>query len=151
MATVTKQIKNKTYTVLRPVADNEKCPPQAKVILDTITELGTDVPRADLLKALSRPVEEGGIKTNQTVERILGFYRPRLVAMGVLREDEVVTEVEVEVPDASAKPDAPAKAAKVDEAKPAKNVKGKKGKARHEEPAPEQEAGEQTGEAEYAD
>ena len=108
MAIVKKQVKNKSYVLLKEVEASDKCPPQARLIVDTIKAAGGTIGREDLLKLLQRPPAEGGLTTNQTAERILGFYRPKLTAMGVLREDVETVEVEVEVPD---KPEKPAKAA----------------------------------------
>lgn len=134
MATVKKQVKKKFYAVLKEVGQNDKCPPQARLIVDTIKTAGGRLEREALLELLKRPVEEGGLKTNQTAERILGFYRPKLTEMGVLKEETVTEEIEVEVPDKPAKADkqgegaaaqssqeAPAtNAAKTDKAKDAK-------------------------------
>lgn len=103
MATVKKQIKKKTYTVLKDIDANQKCPPQQRLILDTIKAAGGTMSREDLMTALKRPVEQGGLKTNQTAERIFGFYKPTLVENGILQENTETTEVEVEVPDKPAK------------------------------------------------
>lgn len=104
MATEKKQVKTKVYVVVRELADSEKCPPQAKLIIDTIKAAGGKMSREDLLTQLKRPAEQGGLKTNQTAERILGFYRPKLVDdLGILKEETVTTEIEVEVPDKPAK------------------------------------------------
>ena len=136
MAIVKKQIKNKVYSILKGIGENDKCPPQALLIVKTIQDAGGKIGREELLKLLGRAPEEGGLTTNQATERILGFYRPKLVALGVLQEDVVVTEIDVEVPD---KPAKPAKAAKADapvatdgaaapDAPPTDKVKDHKGK-----------------------
>jgi len=111
MAIVKKQIKKKFYAVLKDVGQNDKCPPQARLIVDTIKAAGGRVEREALLELLKRPPEQGGLKTNQTAERILGFYKPKLTETGVLKEETETTEIEVEVPDKPAKTDAPAAAA----------------------------------------
>ena len=103
MAIEKKTIKTKIYLVLKDIDPNTKCPPQSRLIIETISKAGGKLRREELLTLLKRPVEEGGLKTNQTAERILGFYKPKLVAMGVLREDEESTEVDFEVPDKPAK------------------------------------------------
>ena len=124
MAIEKKQIKKKVYSTPKEIGANEKCPPQAKLILDTIKAAGGKVEREALLNLLKRPVEQGGLKTNQTAERILGFYRPKLVALGVLKEETEVTEIEVEVPD---KPAAAAAAGEAGAAAPAAQTTKKKG------------------------
>jgi hypothetical protein len=90
------------------VGANDKCPPQARLIVDTIKTAGGKIEREELLTLLKRPPEQGGLKTNQTAERILGFYKPKLTEMGVLQEVTETEEIEVEVPDKPAKADAPA-------------------------------------------
>ena len=133
MAIVKKQIKKKVYSVLKDVGANDKCPPQARLIVDTIKTAGGEIEREKLLTLLKRPPEQGGLKTNQTAERILGFYKPKLTEMGVLKEETEVTEIDVEVPDKPVKADAPAAPAAAADApaeapaEPA-SVKGAKGK-----------------------
>jgi hypothetical protein len=131
MAIEKQKVKTKFYTMLKEVGPNDKCPPQAKLIMDTIQAAGGRIEREALIQLLKRPVDQGGLKTNQTAERILGFYRPRLADMGVLKEETEETEIEVEVPD---KPEASAEVA-ADGAAPAEGtdpapdpVKGAKGK-----------------------
>ena len=124
MAIVKKEVKKKVYVVLKDVGANDKCPPQAKLIIDTIKAAGGKIGREELLTLLKRPVDQGGLKTNQTAERILGFYKPKLTEMGILREDTVTSEVEVEVPDKPAKEE---KAAAAPASAPAAQTKGKKG------------------------
>jgi len=111
MAIVKKQIKKKVYSVLKDVGANDKCPPQARLIVDTIKTAGGKIEREELLTLLKHPPEQGGLKTNQTAERILGFYKPKLTEMGVLQEATETEEIEVEVPDTPVKADAPAAAA----------------------------------------
>ena len=61
----------KTYTF---VTKAEKLPKQAQIILDLIEAAGT-ISRVDLLAAMV-----GKVETVQTLERILGFYEPRLIS-----------------------------------------------------------------------
>ena len=108
MAIVKREVKKKFYSVLKEVGASDKCPPQARLIVDTIKTAGGRVEREELLTLLRRPVDQGGLKTNQTAERILGFYKPRLEDMGVMKEESIDHEVEVEVPDKPAPAAAPA-------------------------------------------
>ena len=126
MATEKKVVKTKYYVALREIAANEKCPPQAKLIVDLIAAAGGKILRDDLVKLLSRPPAEGGLTTRQTPERILGFYRPKLRDMGVANEVIEESTIEVEVPDKPAKPE---KAAPVptDGTAPETKPKGSKG------------------------
>jgi hypothetical protein len=130
MAIVKREVKKKFYSVLKEVGASDKCPPQARLIVDTIKTAGGRVEREELLTLLRRPVDQGGLKTNQTAERILGFYRPKLTALGVLKEDVEVETIEEEVPDEPAKVATPAAdAAGAASAAPVPdNVKGAKGK-----------------------
>ena len=97
------KVVKKFYHILKDMGANDKCPPQARLILETIKANGTDnrIGREELLTLLKRVPEAGGLRTNQTAERILGFYRPRLTAAGVLKEE--TETVETEVPDPPAK------------------------------------------------
>ena len=131
MAIVKREVKKKFYSVLKEVGASDKCPPQARLIVDTIKTAGGSVEREELLTLLRRPVDQGGLKTNQTAERILGFYRPKLTALDVLKEDVEVETIEEEVPDEPAKVAAPAaEAAGAASAAPVpdkvKDAKGKK-------------------------
>ena len=103
MATVKKEVKTKFYVVVNDIGANDKCPPQSRLIVDTIKAAGGRMSREDLLAALKRPPDQGGLKTNQTAERILGFYKPKLTEINVLKEEIETKEVEVEVPDKPAK------------------------------------------------
>ena len=103
MATVKKEVKNKFYSLVRDLTESDKCPPQAKVIVQVLKEVGGKISREDLIAKLKAP---GLIKTEQTVERIFGFYRPKLVEMGIMKEEIETSTVEVQVAD---KPE-PAKA-----------------------------------------
>jgi hypothetical protein len=107
MAKELKKVQFKSYQLLKDVPETQKCPPQCRLILNTIKAAGGTMTRDDLIMMLKRPVEQGGLKTNQTAERIFGFYRPKLTLSGVLKELVSEKEVEVEVPDK------PAPAAKV--------------------------------------
>lgn len=131
MATKTKEIKTKFYVSKAAVGPNEKCPPQAKLILDTITAAGGKIERSELITLLSRPPAEGGLTTNQTPERILGFYKPKLVESGFLEELTETSTIEIEVPDKPVKEETPAAPAVEGEAVgvvPGAKVKGAKGK-----------------------
>jgi len=133
MATKIVKTKQKFYVTLREIAANEKCPPQAKLIIDLIAANGGKISKEDLIALLQRPPNpaaplEGGLVTTQTAERILGFYRPKLAEMGVAREEETITETKVEVPDPPAKEEKPAKEPKAKKVKEPKNDgKGAKG------------------------
>lgn len=135
MAIEKKKVVNKYYTIIKDIDAATKCPPQARLIVETIKAAGERTEREALMTLLRRPPLEGGLTTNQTVERIVGFYKPKLVEMGVLREDTEVIEIDVEVPDkpapATAAPAATAEvAAPVAEAPAAPapdKVKDKKG------------------------
>lgn len=134
MATQKKEVKTKFYTTKAEVGPNEKCPPQAKLILDTIKSNGGKVERGELIKLLSRPPAEGGLTTNQTPERILGFYKPKLVESGFLEEVVETSTIEIEVPDKPAKAEKPAADATAaapvtaEAGAPGSKVKGAKGK-----------------------
>lgn len=126
----TKTVKTKMYSIDRARTDKDKCPPQAQVILEALVSAGKPLSRTELVEAC-----KPGIKTTQTVERIVSFYRPRLIEMGLMKE--VVEETTVEIPEApakAAKADAPA--AENSEAPAAKPKKGKKAKAAEAAPAP---------------
>ena len=96
MAIVKKEVKVKYYAVLKDLDPNEKCPPQCKLIVDTIKAAGGRVEREELLTLMKRPPAEGGLTTTQTAERILGFYRPKLAAAGVMKEETVAPAAAVE-------------------------------------------------------
>lgn len=132
-----KAVKVKIYDVLRQVGEADKCPPQAQLIVKTITANGGPIERDKLIELLSRPVDQGGLKTNQTPARILAFYRQPLQEMGILQESTVVREIEVPDPPVKEKP-AKAAAAEpvageavsaVAEPKSVKGAKGKKSEA----------------------
>jgi hypothetical protein len=100
MAIVKKDVQTRYYKAVKAVGPNDKCPPQAKLIMDTIIANEGRISRPDLIALLGRPAAEGGLTTRQTPERILGFYTPKLTEMGVLDATEIVTtQIEVEVPD----------------------------------------------------
>lgn len=125
MATVKKTINETHFVHKQDVGANDKCPPQAIVILNAIKDAENQrIERSALVSLLS----DGRLTTRQTPERILGFYKPKLIAAGFIAEEKVPVEIEVEVPD---KPEKPAKAAvepdqKAEGAAPA-SVKSKKG------------------------
>jgi hypothetical protein len=95
--------KVKYYVLDKPIPEGEKCPPQSRLIVETVQKAGGKITRDELLRLLRRPVEEGGMKATQPIERVLGFYRPRLKEAGILHEVEESHETEVEVPDEPAK------------------------------------------------
>lgn len=105
MATVKKMIKVQTFTLKKELGEADKCPPQSKLIIDSLKAAGGKMTREELLGSLRRPPEEGGLKTVQTPERIVSFYKPRLEAAGILQVDLESKEIDVEVPD---KPEPPA-------------------------------------------
>jgi hypothetical protein len=132
MATETKKVKVKMVVLTGDIGANDKCPPQSRLIVDTLKAVeGGRISRADLIKLLSRPVDAGGLKTNQPPERIYGFYRPKLTAAGVIREEEEEQEIQVEVPDKPAEAEKPAKEPKAKKVK-ADAVKGAVGEKKVE-------------------
>lgn len=105
MATKQKEVKVKTFTLVRELSDKDKCPPQAKTIVNAVKALGGAATREQIVASLKAP---GVVETTQSVERIFGFYRPRLTDMGVLKEEVTTTTVEVPVAEKPAKaPKAP--------------------------------------------
>lgn len=105
MATTKKEVKTQVFSLVRDLTDSDKCPPQARAIVSILKAHGKAISRKDLLEAMK---VTGVITTTQSIERIFGFYRPRLVDMGVMKEDVHISHVEVEVPDKPAKePKAP--------------------------------------------
>ena len=123
MATEKKIVKVKFYVLQKEIGASDKCPPQARLIVETVKAAGGKIEREALLALLKRPVEQGGLKTGQTAERILGFYRPKLKEMGVMLEVVKDKEIEVQVPDKPA-PAATAAAPATTAAAPAKGAKG---------------------------
>lgn len=104
MAIVKKTIHETHFVHKQDAGANDKCPPQALVILKAIAESeGQRIERSALVALLS----DGRLTTRQTPERILGFYKPRLLEAGWIAEEKVAREIEVEVAD---KPEKPAKA-----------------------------------------
>lgn len=124
MATEKKKVITKKFTLARELNDADKCPPQAKVVVGVIKSLGGKADRAAIIDKLKAA---GTLTTNQTVERIFGFYRPRLIAMGVLKEEVEETVVEVQVPDKPAKAEKPAGEKKGEGSTKAHDVKDTKG------------------------
>jgi hypothetical protein len=135
MATKKVVEKVKYYVLDKPIPEGEKCPPQSRLIVETVQKAGGKITRDELLRLLRRPVEEGGMKATQPIERVLGFYRPRLKEAGILHEVEESHETEVEVPDEPAKAEgaaagaegAPAVAAQEKKKKEPKEPKPAKG------------------------
>lgn len=104
MAIEKKTIHETHFVHKQDVGANDKCPPQALVIVNTIKEAENQRLERSALTAL---LSDGRLTTRQTPERILGFYKPRLIAAGHIAEEKVPVVIEVEVPD---KPEKPAKA-----------------------------------------
>ena len=134
MATEKKKVTTTFYVSGRDLAPSEKCPPQAKLILDIVKAGGGKIEREALLALLKRPPNpaapiEGGLTTTQTAERILAFYRPKYKQNGTLSEVKEVSEIEVEVPDKPAPP-TPAEGAPAEGSAPVQEHKTKKGAAR---------------------
>lgn len=81
--------------VQRDLADSDKIPPQAKIIIETIIAkvgVGNPIDRAVLVKELT---DQGKLQTRQDMSRIVAFYQPRLDEMGLM-----VTKKESEASDA---------------------------------------------------
>jgi hypothetical protein len=132
MAKEIKKVSVKVVTLLKEIAASDKCPPQQRLIVETLKGAGGKLDKSELIALLSRPVEEGGLKTNQTPDRIYGFYRPKLVAAGTISETSEDRETEVEVEDKPAVAEKPAKEKKE---KKSKSVKGEVGEKKTEEVA----------------
>ncbi len=115
MATEKKKVTIKKFALARELNDSDKCPPQAKVVVAAVKALGGKAERAAIIDELKKG---GTLTTTQTVERIFGFYRPRLIDMGVLKEEVEEKTIDVEVADKAPKVEKPAKAETPKEAKP---------------------------------
>ena len=91
----TKTIEKKSYQLIRDLdSEKDKCPPQAKVILDTLKAAPEQtMERVALIEAL----KDGRLKATQPEERVFGFYRPKLIAAKLIKE--IIFKVEIEVPD----------------------------------------------------
>lgn len=121
MATKKKEVKTQVFSLLRDLTDSDKCPPQSRAIVGVLKKLGgKNIGRKEILDGLRAP---GIVSTAQSIERIFGFYRPRLIEMGVMKEDVSITHIDVEVPDK------PAKEAKAPKAEKAGEVKASDAKA----------------------
>lgn len=109
--------KIKTYVHVRDLNENEKCAPQAKIILQVIKAAGeAGIERKALIETLGSMVGTT-LTTTQGVDRIFGFYRKPLLASGVI--SEVVTEVEKPKAEESAEgAEAPAKKKRAPKPKP---------------------------------
>lgn len=57
-------------------------PPQAQAILFELQKLGGSATQRDLIEALA--AEDSTLSTNQTPERILTFYRKKLLSVGFI-------------------------------------------------------------------
>lgn len=73
-----KAVANATYTFVKFPGEGEKnLPKQATQILEILSGNDGPMARKDLLEAMS-----GVVETRQPIERILGFYQPRLTEGG---------------------------------------------------------------------
>lgn len=134
----TKSIEKKSYQLIRDLdPEKDKCPPQAKVILETLKAAPEQtMERAELIAAL----KDGRLKATQPEERVFGFYRPKLIAAKLIRE--ILCKVDIEVPDKEPKKvvstdgSEPAEGAEAGEAKQTKSTKGSKGVAKETAPPP---------------
>lgn len=73
-----------TLTILRDLKDEDKLPPQAKIIVETITgKVGVNKPieRQTLIDQLKA---DGKLETRQDMARIVSFYQPKLEQLGLL-------------------------------------------------------------------
>lgn len=128
---------NDVFKYKRGPKRDETVPTQQLVILEVIKQAGASgITRADLLKELKT-----ALKTTQTPERILSFYRGPLVSGGFVTITKDETKPEPKAKKAAAKKKKAAPKAK----KKAAKKKGSKKKAA-EQPAEEQVAEEQVAE-----
>ena len=67
----------------RPLAGEDKLATQARVIVETVHELGAKT-RDELVNAL-----KDRVKTRQPVERILGYYQKTLETKGFIKVEKV--------------------------------------------------------------
>ncbi len=72
------------YTITRALTEDDKQPPQAKTIIETVIAkvgVGNPIDRKDLVAELQ---ESGALNTRQDVNRVVAFYQPRLTEAGLL-------------------------------------------------------------------
>lgn len=73
-----------TFRFLKPVGEGAKLAPQARVIVNVLSEFKDGVTREDLNKAL-----EGKLQTRQPIGRIVTYYQKLLVESGYISIDAV--------------------------------------------------------------
>jgi hypothetical protein len=73
----------KFYRVARGLKKDEKIAPQARVIIETIKNFGEAVDRTAVVSALE---SNKLLNTKQDVSKVFTFFRPQLVASGILKE-----------------------------------------------------------------
>jgi hypothetical protein len=71
------------YKVQRENKKDEKFAPQAQAILDAIKTHGEPIDRLSLVDKLDKT---GVLNSKQGGARVFSFFRPKLIAAGVLRE-----------------------------------------------------------------
>jgi hypothetical protein len=77
---------------LRALTEEDKLPPQAKIIVNTIISKvgqGNDIELDALVEELKA---NGELNTRQDVKRIIGFYRPKLEAAGLIQTTKPARE-----------------------------------------------------------
>jgi hypothetical protein len=80
----------KFYRVARGLKKDEKIAPQARVIIETIKNFGEAVDRTAVVSALE---SNKLLNTKQDVSKVFTFFRPQLVASGILKETTAAKEV----------------------------------------------------------
>ncbi len=73
-----------TFKFVKPVAEGEKLAPQARVIVNVLSEHKAGITREDLSKAL-----DGKLTTRQPIGRIVTYYQKLLVERGYITIDSV--------------------------------------------------------------
>jgi hypothetical protein len=73
-----------TFRFIKGVQEGAKLAPQARVIVNVLSEFKNGVTREDLNKAL-----EGKLQTRQPIGRIVTYYQKLLVESGYISIDEV--------------------------------------------------------------
>jgi hypothetical protein len=73
-----------TFKFVKPVAEGEKLAPQARVIINVLSEHKAGLTREDLSKAL-----DGKLQTRQPIGRIVTYYQKTLVERGYISIDAV--------------------------------------------------------------
>lgn len=78
-----------TLTIKRELKDDDKLPPQAKIIVETIIAkvgVGNPIERPVLIEELK---SQGKLETRQDMARIVSFYQPKLEGLELLTIDKV--------------------------------------------------------------